>query len=70
MPIVLHIYSQIKDDYFYINQKVKDTRDNREGIIYKLQTNGFSTEQIVNVSFAGMRKAYISDQHQYLVIIS
>lgn len=70
MSIRLYLYSPIKDDYFYINQKVRDTRDSKEGIIYKLQIEGISIEPIIRVKFAGMRKAYVSIQHQYLEVIS
>ena len=67
--IKLYIYAPIKDECFYINQKVKDTRDNKEGIIYKLSESGFSTEPTITVRFPSLRKNYVSSQIQYLEII-
>jgi len=66
MSIRLHVYAPIKDEYFYINQKVKDTRDNKEGIIYKCSIEGFSTEPMICVRYPNLRKAYVSSQIQYL----
>ena len=64
--IKLHVYCEVKDEYFYIHQKVKDIRDNKEGTICKLSESGFTTEPVINVKFTNLRKAYVSSQIQYL----
>ena len=52
---------------FYINDRVKDTRDNNEGIVYglnSLNANG------VRIRFDnGTKKVYFRTHHQFLIKI-
>ena len=58
----LYIFSDKKQEYFYINQAVRDTTTGQEGKIIKLSCEGFSTEVCITVKYAHMRRGYFPNQ--------
>ena len=66
MSIRLYIFSDAKQEYFYLNQQVRDTLINKEGIIIKLTNEGFSKEVVITVKYAHMRKCYFPNQQSIL----
>ena len=64
--IRLYIFSDSKQEYFYLNQKVKDTSTEQEGIIIKLASEGFSTEIVITVKYSHMRRCYFPNQQSIL----
>ena len=68
----LYTYSEIKQEYLYLNQKVQDLNTNDIGYIYQLsRTNGtFKTENIIKVQFDIYKKIYVSSNHINLEILN
>jgi len=66
MSNILYIFSIIKQEYFYINQLVKDTSTGQEGIIIKLSNEGFSKEVCITVKYAHMKRCYFPNQQNVL----
>lgn len=58
----LYIFSEQKQEYFYINQLVRDTTTGQEGIIIKLSNEGFSKSVCITVKYAHMRRSYFPNQ--------
>ena len=68
MSIKLYIFSKNKNQYFYMCQKVKDTRTNEEGVIIKIYfpLNSENTEPIIEVKYENKRVGYTENKHNYL----
>ena len=66
MPTRLYIFSTIKQEYFYLNQKVRDISTGQEGKIIKLTCEGLSTEVCISVKYTDMKKGYFPDQQSML----
>jgi len=66
--IRLYAFSTSKNQYFYINQKVKDLQTGQEGIIYEISDN-LSNEIIIKVSYLHVRKGYPLNKQIYLETI-
>ena len=66
--IYIYLYSPSKNQYFYINEKVKDTRTNEEGIIAKIQKplNSINTEPLIEVKYTNKRVGYTVENQIYL----
>jgi len=66
MSIKLYIFSESKQDYFYIKEKVFDNKLKKEGIIHKISFGITKIDSIIHVKFPGLRKAYSPKQHIHL----
>lgn len=66
MTTRLFIFSDTKQEYFYINQLVRDTSTGQEGIIKKMSAEGFSNTVAITVKFAQLRKCYFPNQQNVL----
>ena len=62
----LYIFSDSKKEYFYINQRVRDTTTGQEGMIIKLSNEGLSKEVCITVQYAHMRRSYFPNQQNML----
>jgi hypothetical protein len=60
-----YIFSESKNQYFYIKQKVQDIRTMETGIINRI-VNDISSEYIIEVQYKNKRIGYTLKEQQYL----
>ena len=62
--VKFYIYSEIKEEFFYLNQPVKDTETNDVGYIYNLdRDSGLAKEEnIIKVQYEKYKKIYFSKE--------
>lgn len=60
-----YIFSESKNQYFYLKQKVKDTRTTEVGVINRI-FNEISSEYIIEVQYKNKRIGYMPKDQQYL----
>jgi hypothetical protein len=60
-----YIFSESKNQYFYLKQKVQDIRTMETGIINRI-INDISSEYIIEVQYKNKRIGYTLKEQQYL----